>query len=60
MPPAGFFVAVMVVVEFALKTVQHVVHLREPGFPQRVAGVDGTVAATANQHDGAIHADGFF
>ena len=50
----------MRVIEVALKTVQHVVHVGESGFFQRQSGIHGSAARTADQHDGTVRTGGFF
>ena len=50
----------VVVVEFAFKSVQHVVDLGKPGFFQRTAGIERAVAAAADHHDGPVDAGRLF
>jgi len=52
--PPGPGSPVMVLVEFALESVQHVVDFGEACFFERAAGIERAVAAAADQNDGAI------
>lgn len=46
--------------EFTFKTVEYVVNLRKARGFQGVAGVDGSIAAAANQHHRPADMSGFF
>jgi hypothetical protein len=54
--PAGNGVAVVLVVERAFETLEHVVDLGKPGLLQRLAGADRALAAAADEQDRPVHA----
>ncbi len=60
MTPASFFIAMVTVVEFTLKAVQHVEHLGKTGFFQRVACIERAVTAAADHDDWSVNTGGLF
>src|ERR1039458_2984299 len=57
--PAGNGIALMMIVQFAFKAVQHVIDLGEAGFLQRGARVQRAVAAAADKYQRPVHARRF-
>lgn len=60
MAPAVVRVAMMVLIQVALETVQHVINIGEARLFQREPGIHGATARTADQHNGAIEAGRLF